>query len=328
MAFVDKKESGLKTIVKGFVTGGTQACITYPPEYVKTQLQLQSRTNPQFKGMIDCFTWTWKNHGPTGLYRGASVRIFGAGAQQMCRWGAYTNLSAMFENPNAGTRALCGIGAGICEALIAVTPVETIKTRVTDDLRKGEGKYTGSVDATMKIIRSEGPMGIYRGALPTCLKQGTNQAVRMPLQVMVFDVMSRGDKSLKSNPIYNGVAGTVAGFISVILTQPQDNVKTRMQGEGAKLYKGTVDCFLQVLKNEGPVQLFAGTVPRGVQVGMTTGCSFAIYPLVTRALNWAWEGGASATKAPPEEIKKKTSNAELFRKKSWSKKTGDATTIS
>ena len=43
MAFVDKKESGMKTVVKGFLTGGTQACITYPTEFVKTQLQLQSK---------------------------------------------------------------------------------------------------------------------------------------------------------------------------------------------------------------------------------------------------------------------------------------------
>jgi len=77
MAFVDKKESGAKTIVKGFLTGGTQASITYPTEFVKTQLQLQSKTNPEFNGMADVVTKTIKNHGPAGLYRGAGVRIVG-----------------------------------------------------------------------------------------------------------------------------------------------------------------------------------------------------------------------------------------------------------
>ena len=34
-----------------------------------------------------------QNHGFVGLYRGAGVRIIGAGFQQMFRWGGYTNIS-------------------------------------------------------------------------------------------------------------------------------------------------------------------------------------------------------------------------------------------
>merc|ERR1719159_1600813 len=94
------------------------------------------------------------------------------------------------------------------------------------------------------------------------------------------------DAAKKQNPLYNGAAGYIAGCGSVLLTQPQDCVKSRMQGEeGKKLYKGTVDCFMQMLKNEGPMCFFAGSIPRMVQVGMTTGISFAIYPLIGKALN-------------------------------------------
>merc|ERR1719386_33041 len=145
-------------------------------------------------------------------------------------------------------------------------------------------QYKGSGDAIVKIMKSEGPMGLYRGAFPTILKQGTNQAVRMPLQVQIFSIISLGDDSKKQSPVYNGVAGFLAGCGSVVLTQPQDCVKSRMQGEEAKkLYKGTVDCAMQMLKNEGPLSFFAGSIPRMVQVGMTTGLSFAVYPLISKA---------------------------------------------
>lgn len=290
MAFVTKKETGVKTVVKGFLTGGTQAFLTYPTEYVKTQLQLQSKTNPEYKGIIDCATKTYTSHGIKGLYRGAGVRIVGAGFQQMFRWGAYTNLSNLFRDDNnkisVTGNIVSGMGAGVCEAVCAVTPVETIKTRVTDDLRRGTGKYSGSGDAIVKIIKSEGPMGLYRGAFPTILKQATNQAVRMPLQVQFFALLSFGDDSKKSSPIYNGVAGLLAGAASVLLTQPQDCVKSRMQSEQAKeLYKGTVDCAMQMLKNEGAACFFAGSLPRVVQVGLTSGISFAIYPLINQLLS-------------------------------------------
>eukprot|EP00747_Dinoflagellata_sp_TGD_P210159 gnl/TRDRNA2_/TRDRNA2_83476_c0_seq1.p1 gnl/TRDRNA2_/TRDRNA2_83476_c0~~gnl/TRDRNA2_/TRDRNA2_83476_c0_seq1.p1 ORF type:complete len:324 (+),score=59.01 gnl/TRDRNA2_/TRDRNA2_83476_c0_seq1:91-972(+) len=290
MAFVTKKESGAKTIVKGFLTGGTQAAITYPVEFTKTQLQLQSKTNPEYTGMIDCAKKTVSAHGAKGLYRGANVRIFGAGCQQMCRWGAYTNLSNLFRDENNKISVMgnfaSGMGAGVCEAVFAVTPVETLKTRLSDDLRRGTGNYNGTIDAFKKIMQSEGPMGLYRGALPTILKQGTNQAVRMPLQVQFFAIISLGDDTKKSSPLYNGVAGFLAGVGSVVLTQPQDCVKSRMQGEEAKkLYKGTVDCFMQMLKNEGPAAFFAGSVPRMVQVGMTSGISFALFPVISQLLN-------------------------------------------
>merc|ERR1712137_1239347 len=101
--------------------------------------------------------------------------------------------------------------------------------------------------------------GLYRGAFPTILKQGTNQAVRMPLQVQIFAVISLGDETKKQSPIYNGGAGFLAGCGSVLLTQPQDCVKSRMQGEAAKeLYSGTLDCAKKMMTAEGPTAFFAG----------------------------------------------------------------------
>jgi len=289
MAFVDKKESGMKVIIKGFLTGGTQACITYPTEFAKTQLQLQSKTNPEFTGMVDVLTKTVKNHGPAGVFRGASVRIPGAGFQQMARWGGYGNISYYLRDEDGKITKVnnffAGMGAGVTEAVFAVTPVETVKTRMTDDMRMKTKLYNGLGDCVSKILKSEGPMGLYKGAFPTIVKQATNQAVRMPLQQVIHGAMTGYDDKLAKHPLYNGASGTLAGFGSVMLTQPQDNVKSRMQGNESHRYKGTVDCAMQMLRNEGPAQFFAGTIPRGVQVGMTTGISFFLFPIISKQLN-------------------------------------------
>merc|ERR1719396_182280 len=157
---------------------------------------------------------------------------------------------------------------------------------MTDDQRKGTGKYKGTADAFVKIAKSEGPVGLYRGAFPTILKQGTNQAVRMPLQVQIFTIIAFGDETKKQSPLYNGAAGFLAGRGSVLLTQPQDCVKSRMQGEAAKeLYSGTVDCAMKMMKTEGPLSFFAGSIPRMVQVGMTSGISFALFPIISKMLD-------------------------------------------
>jgi len=292
MAFV-KKEHPAKSVVKGFATGGSMVVASYPLEFCKTQLQLQSKSAPEFAGMPDVFKKTVSKHGFSGLYKGASVRIFGAGAQQMFRWGAYTNISAFFRDEKGKIsvigNALSGMGAGVVEAICAVTPVETVKTRVNDDMRRGTGNYRGGGDAIIKILKSEGPLGLYRGAAPTIAKQACNQAVRMPLQLQCFTLISLGDESKKSNPLYNGAAGAMAGVGSVFLTQPQDCVKSRMQGEQAKqLYKGTLDCATQMFKNEGITSFFAGSVPRSIQMAANVGLTFAIYPVIGQLLDKVW----------------------------------------
>ena len=53
--------------------------ITFPTEYVKTQLQLDEKAAvPKYKGPINCVAVTVKNHGFFGLYRGLSSLLYGS----------------------------------------------------------------------------------------------------------------------------------------------------------------------------------------------------------------------------------------------------------
>jgi len=293
MAFVTKKETGAKTIVKGFLTGGSQAALTYPTEYVKTQLQLQSKTNPEYNGIMDCASKTIKNHGPQGLYRGALPLILGSSGKQAARWTGYETAANALKDENGKLsvpmRMLAGACGGVSEAVLAVTPIETLKTRVTDDMRRGTGNYTGSFDAVVKIVKAEGPMGLYMGLAPTIAKQATNQAVRFPVQFYCKQLMTGGDKSLDAHPIYNGASGAVAGAVSVLATMPQDTVKTRMQGEEAKkLYKSTMDCAMQIMKKEGPMFFYSGTWPRMIRVSLDVAITFAIFPILGKYISFPY----------------------------------------
>ena len=64
----------------GGITGGLEICITFPTEYVKTQLQLDQKmgAKKRFKGPIDCVKVTVSQHGFFGLYRGLSVLLYGS----------------------------------------------------------------------------------------------------------------------------------------------------------------------------------------------------------------------------------------------------------
>ena len=65
--------------ITGGITGGIEICITFPTEYVKTQLQLDERSaKPRYTGIVDVVKQTVRSHGITGLYRGLSVLIYGS----------------------------------------------------------------------------------------------------------------------------------------------------------------------------------------------------------------------------------------------------------
>ena len=64
----------------GGITGGIEICITYPTEFVKTQLQLDEKAGKtkQYNGIVDCVKKTVQTRGFFGLYRGLSVLIYGS----------------------------------------------------------------------------------------------------------------------------------------------------------------------------------------------------------------------------------------------------------
>jgi solute carrier family 25 citrate transporter 1 len=132
--------------------------------------------------MMDCASKTVKAHGPMGLYRGAFPLIIGSSGKQAARWTGYNTAADYFRDEKGKlsipANMLCGVIAGTSEAMFAVTPIETLKSRVIDDSRRGTNKYSGSLDAIKKIVAADGVGGLYRGLTPTIMKQATNQAVR------------------------------------------------------------------------------------------------------------------------------------------------------
>nr|XP_019954605.1 PREDICTED: tricarboxylate transport protein, mitochondrial-like [Paralichthys olivaceus] len=121
-----------KAILAGGIAGGIEICITFPTEYVKTQLQLDEKANPpKYKGVGDCVKQTVQGHGVKGLYRGLSSLVYGSIPKSAVRFGVFEFLSNHAKDESGrldSTRGLlCGLGAGVLEAVLVVCPMETVK---------------------------------------------------------------------------------------------------------------------------------------------------------------------------------------------------------
>lgn len=287
--------TGLKGIVAGGITGGIEICITFPTEYVKTQLQLDEKSGTaakQYSGIWDCVKKTVKNHGFFGLYRGLSVLLYGSIPKSAVRFGAFEQLKkyAVDERGNLSPqgRVLCGLGAGVCEAIFAVTPMETVKVKFINDQRSANPRFKGFFHGVSLIVREQGFRGVYQGLTATILKQGSNQAIRFFVMETLKDKYRGGDPSVPVPKLVVGMFGAVAGAASVFGNTPIDVVKTRMQGLEAAKYKGTVDCFIKVWTNEGPLAFYKGTVPRLSRVCLDVAITFMIYDSFMELFNKIW----------------------------------------
>jgi solute carrier family 25 citrate transporter 1 len=59
-------------------------------------------------------------------------------------------------NLSASKRLLCGLGAGVSEAILAVTPMETVKVKFINDQRSANPKFKGFFHGVRTIIKEEG----------------------------------------------------------------------------------------------------------------------------------------------------------------------------
>ncbi|KAG5451787.1 putative tricarboxylate transport protein, mitochondrial [Clonorchis sinensis] len=277
----------------GGLTGAIEICITFPTEYVKTQLQLDERMGAakRYSGPIDCVRQTVRSHGVRGLYRGLSVLLYGSIPKSAVRFGAFEEFKRHSLSPDGslsgGRKFLCGLGAGICEAIFVVTPMETVKVKFINDQTSANPHYRGFGHGVRCIAKEFGIGGLYKGVTPTIMKQGTNQAIRFFVMESLKDQYRhyRGDQisGLPVPKLLTGVFGIVAGAASVYGNTPLDVIKTRMQGLDSHKYKNTLHCAYKIWREEGPFAFYKGTVPRLGRVCLDVCISFMIYDSVMEA---------------------------------------------
>ncbi|KAL1708867.1 mitochondrial carrier domain-containing protein [Schizophyllum commune] len=181
---------------------------------------------------------------------------------------------------------LAGLGAGMAEAILAVTPSETIKTKLIDDAKRPNPQYRGLVHGTISIVRTEGIRGIYRGLIPVMARQGANSAVRFTTYTTLKQFVqstARPGQQLPSTITFG--IGAVAGLVTVYTTMPLDVVKTRMQSLDARSqYRGVLHCAYRIATEEGILRFWTGTGPRLVRLVCSGGIVFTVYENVMRLI--------------------------------------------
>merc|ERR1712038_1692004 len=148
----------------------------------------------------------------------------------------------------------------------AVYPIDLVKTRMQNQRTGsyvGELLYRNSFDCFRKVIRHEGPTGLYRGLVPQLMGVAPEKAIKLTMNDLVRDTIKKNNDQ-RIPLIGEVIAGGCAGGSQVMFTNPIEVVKIRLQVAGeiasaAKpsaiaivkelgfrgLYKGATACLMR-----------------------------------------------------------------------------------
>ncbi|KAL7136204.1 hypothetical protein ABFS83_10G013700 [Erythranthe nasuta] len=264
--------------LSGSLGGVVEACCLQPIDVIKTRLQLD-RTG-SYKGIIHCGSTIAKTEGVRAMWKGLTPFATHLTLKYALRMGSNAVLQSGFKDLETGKishhgRMLSGFGAGVLEALVIVTPFEVVKIRLQQ--QKGLShellKYKGPIHCARTIVREEGLLGLWAGASPTVMRNGTNQAAMFTAKNAFDGVLwnkHEGDgKALL--PWQSMISGFLAGTVGPVCTGPFDVVKTRLMAQsrsssGEMKYKGMFHAIKTIHTEEGIRALWRGLLPRLMRI--------------------------------------------------------------
>jgi len=128
--------------------------------------------------------------------------------------------------------------------IFTVYPLDLIKTRMMNQRAPSVNNkrlYQTSLDCLQKVLRYEGFPGLYRGLLPPLLAAGPEKFVKFTLNDMLRAVLSNDEYGSSSSTQWftEIVSGGCAGACQLLVTNPLEIVKIRMQmqGETQKIFQ-------------------------------------------------------------------------------------------
>jgi len=274
VAKMSGKETNSVDFAKDFLRGGTVAGISKtvvaPIERVKLLLQVQDastqiKPEDRYKGIVDCFSRVYKEQGFVSYWRGNTanvIRYFPTQAFNFAFKDTYKNLFMVGVNKKTepGKFFIANIMSGGCAGAttgLLVYPIDFARTRLAADVGKGtERQYKGLIDCISTIAKQDGVVGLYRGFPISAVGYFVYRGLYFGCYDTAIDHFGKD-----THVFYKWmIAQTVVTF-STFGSYPLDTVRRRLMMQAGRadiLYTGTIDCFVKIIKNEGPKALFKG----------------------------------------------------------------------
>lgn len=281
-------------LVAGISGGVTSTLILHPLDVIKIRLAVNDgRMNaiPKYNGILNAFRMIYKQEGFTGLYKGCTPNILGAGASWGLYFFFYNGLKFQLQQGNidtklsAGTHLLAASEAGLVTLLIT-NPIWIVKTRLCLQYSSASPvKYNGTIDCLVKIYQADGFKGYYKGLLP-----GIFGVSHGAIQFMVYEELKKCHSKVYNEPLSTKLStieylsfAAISKLIAAATTYPYQVIRARLQNQ-YYVYNGSWDCIKQTWVYEGWQGFYKGLGTNLIRVTPATMITFVTYENISHLL--------------------------------------------
>jgi len=276
----DSKKLGFfENFMLAGVAAGVSKTAAAPIERVKLLVQnqdemiKQGRLDKPYKGVMDCCSRVMKTEGIYPFWRGNLANVLRYFPTQALNFAFKDAIKVAFATPKDASQAkkftmniLSGGMAGTC-SLTFVYSLDYARTRLANDAKGkgGERQFNGLIDVYTKTLKSDGIQGLYRGFAISAVGIFIYRGMYFGL----FDTLKPILLGDNPNVSLSFLLGWGVTITAGLMSYPIDTIRRRMMmtsGGGVK-YKGSIDCGMQIMKNEGFMSMMKGAganILRGV----------------------------------------------------------------
>jgi len=266
------------SFVENFALSGAAAVISKtaaaPIERVKLMVQNQDemlksgRLDRAYTGVLDCTKRILSEEGVVPFWRGNLANCLRYFPTQALNFAFKDKIKAQFKptkqdggmlrlSKNVASGGLAG-----AMSLCFVYSLDYARTRLANDTKtakKGGGferQFNGLFDVYKKTLATDGISGLYRGFVISCVGIIVYRGCYFGFYDTLKPMLLGEDAGVVTSFLLGYAVTVSAGLCSY----PIDTVRRRMMmtsGEAVK-YNGSIDCTVQVFKNEGITSFYKG----------------------------------------------------------------------
>jgi len=274
-----KKLGFFENFMLAGVAAGVSKTVAAPIERVKLLVQnqdemiKQGRLDKPYTGVLDCTRRVLATEGVYPFWRGNLANVLRYFPTQALNFAFKDAIKIAFATPKDASQAkkftmniLSGGMAGTC-SLLFVYSLDYARTRLANDAKGkgGERQFNGLIDVYTKTLKSDGIQGLYRGFAISAV----GIFIYRGMYFGMFDTLKPLLLGDTPNVGLSFLLGWAVTITAGLMSYPIDTIRRRMMmtsGGGVK-YKGSIDCGIQILKNEGFMSMMKGAganILRGV----------------------------------------------------------------
>ncbi|XP_039132183.1 mitochondrial substrate carrier family protein C [Dioscorea cayenensis subsp. rotundata] len=268
-------ENVLKSALAGGLASALSTSLLHPIDSMKTRVQASTLSFPELVSRLPQI-------GIRGLYRGSIPAILGQFSSHGVRTGIFEASKLVLVNvaptlPDIQVQSLASFCSTILGTAVRI-PCEVLKQRLQAGLFDNVG------EAIIGTLRQDGLKGFFRGTGATLCRE-------VPFYVAGMCLYAEAKKAAQNllnrelEPWETIAVGALSGGLAAVVTTPFDVMKTRTMTAPQGVPVSMEMIAFSILRQEGPLGLFKGAVPRFFWIAPLGAMNFAGYELARKAMD-------------------------------------------